>query len=273
MKRLEGKVAVITGGAQGFGLGLAEKMAAQGARLVIADLNGEGAQSAAREINERLEPGCAAGFQADVTDERQVQALMEAAVSEYGGLDILVSKAGIVRSGGVAEMELSDLELVTKVNYSAYFLCAKHAARIMKKQNETRPGWTDIIQINSKSGLEGSNRNFAYAGSKFGGLGLTQSFALELAEYRIKVNSICPGNFLDGPLWCDPENGLFVQYLKAGKVPGAKSLEDVKRFYEAKVPMNRGCTVQDVARAVFYVVEQQYETGQAIPVTGGQIMR
>ncbi|MEE8440086.1 MAG: SDR family NAD(P)-dependent oxidoreductase, partial [Spirochaetia bacterium] len=126
--------------------------------------------------------------------------------------------------------------------------------------------------INSKSGLTGSNKNSAYAGGKFGGIGLTQSFALELMPYRIKVKSVCPGNFLDGPLWSDPKRGLFVQYLKAGKVPGAKSTGDVRRAYESKVPAGRGCTVQDVMRAIFYVIEQEYETGQAVPVTGGQVM-
>lgn len=75
-----------------------------------------------------------------------------------------------------------------------------------------------------------------------------------------------------GPLWSDQEKGLFVQYLNAGKVPGAKTVDDVRRFYEAKVPMNRGCLPIDVARAVMYCVEQKYETGQAIPVTGGQVM-
>ena len=143
----------------------------------------------------------------------------------------------------------------------------------MKAQHEADADWMgDIITINSKSGLEGSNKNYAYAGSKFGGIGLTQSFALELCEYNIKVNAVCPGNFLDGPLWMDPERGLFVQYLNAGKVPGAKTVADVKAFYEAKVPMNRGCFPIDVARAIFYIVEQQYETGQALPVTGGQCM-
>jgi len=131
---------------------------------------------------------------------------------------------------------------------------------------------TDIIAISSKSGLEGSNKNGAYAGAKFGTIGLTQSFALELVTDNIKVNAICPGNFLDGPLWSDPERGLFVQYLQAGKVPGAKTVEDVRRFYEAKVPLNRGCKTIDVIKAVFYIVEQQYETGQAVPVTGGQVM-
>jgi len=100
-----------------------------------------------------------------------------------------------------------------------------------------------------------------------------QSFALELIDDRIKVNAICPGNFFDGPLLSDPENGLFVQYLRAGKVEGAKNIEDVKSFYEAKVPMRRGVTVDDVMRAVYYAIEQKYETGQTIPVTGGQVMK
>ena len=95
---------------------------------------------------------------------------------------------------------------------------------------------------------------------------------MELVTDRIKVNSVCPGNFFDGPLWSNPERGLFVQYLNSGKVPGAKTVADVKRFYEAKVPMNRGCYPADVAKAILYAVEQKYETGQAIPVTGGQVM-
>ena len=130
----------------------------------------------------------------------------------------------------------------------------------------------DIIEINSKSGLSGSNKNFAYAGSKFGGIGLTQSFAMELVEYNIKVNAVCPGNFLNGPLWSDPEKGLFVQYLKAGKVPGAQTVADVRAYYESKVPMRRGCEIEDVVKAILYISDQLYETGQAIPVTGGQSM-
>ena len=143
----------------------------------------------------------------------------------------------------------------------------------MKAEYEADPSrWADIIQINSKSGLVGSKANFAYSGGKFGGIGLTQSFALELVPWQIKVNSVCPGNFYDGPLWSDPEKGLFVQYLNAGKVPGAKTVEDVKEYYLSKSPIRRGCMPEDVAKAIFYCVEQTYETGQAIPVTGGQTM-
>ena len=194
-----------------------------------------------------------------------------AGVGRMGGKICIVTGAAQGFGKGIAEEK--DFEFVTNINYTGYFLCAKYAAIIMQAQHEAAPeAMFDIVTLNSKSGLEGSNKNFAYAGSKFGGIGLTQSFALELCAYNIKVNAVCPGNFLDGPLWSDPERGLFVQYLNAGKVPGAKTVADVRRYYEAKVPMNRGCLPIDVARAVMYCVEQKYETGQAIPVTGGQVM-
>lgn len=268
-----GKIMIVTGSAQGFGQGVALEMAKSGAYVVIADMNEQAAKENADKLNAELGEGCAISCAVNVTDEESVKAMYDSTVLAYGGLDVLVNNAGIVRSGGLDDMTVKTLEFVTSVNYTAYFICAKYASQIMKLQNRFKPEYfADIIQINSKSGLSGSNKNFAYAGSKFGGIGLTQSFALELAPYNIKVNSICPGNFLDGPLWCDPVNGLFLQYLKAGKVPGAKTVEDVKKAYEAKVPMNRGCRVIDVVRAINYCMEQEYETGQAIPVTGGQNM-
>ncbi len=272
-RRLEGKIAVVTGSAQGFGSGIAREMAAAGAYITVADLNREGAAAVAEELNRSCGAGSAVACGADVGSEDSVRDMIYSTALEYGGLDVYVSNAGILRAGGLEEMELRTFELMTKVNYTAFFLGAKYASRIMKIQHRfNKDLYMDIIQINSKSGLSGSNRNFAYAGGKFGGIGLTQSFALELAEYGIKVNAVCPGNFFDGPLWSDPENGLLVQYLRTGKVPGAKTIEDVKRAYESKVPLGRGCTVPDVARAIFFVVEQVYETGQAIPVTGGQEM-
>jgi NAD(P)-dependent dehydrogenase (short-subunit alcohol dehydrogenase family) len=271
--RMFAKIVVITGAAQGFGKGIAEDLAKEGAYVVAADLNGQGALDCARELCAANGEGRAIGVQVDVSDENSVAAMVGTAVNAYGGLDVMVSNAGIAIAGGLDEMTLQKFNLVTSINYAGFFLCAKHASGVMKTQREHNPEYTaDIIEINSKSGLEGSKKNFAYAGSKFGGVGLAQSFALELVEYGIKVNAVCPGNLLDGPLWSDPEKGLFRQYFEAGKVPGAKSVADVRRFYEAKVPMNRGCTTRDVSRAVMYLIEQQYETGQALPVTGGQVM-
>jgi sorbitol-6-phosphate 2-dehydrogenase len=190
-----------------------------------------------------------------------------------GGLDLCISNAGVLRAASILEQDIASFKFVTEVNYVAFAVVSKHCALLMKSQHCAAPAWTtDIIQINSKSGLDGSNKNGSYAGSKFGGIGLVQSFAKELVEFGIKVNAICPGNFFDGPLWSDPVKGLFVQYLNTGKVPGAKTVAEVKAFYEAKVPMNRGCTGPDVLRAALYLVEQVYETGQALPVTGGQVM-
>lgn len=271
-RELGGKVAIVTGSAQGFGYGIADYLASKGARVVVADMNAEGAENAANKIAEKNGVETLASV-TNVANEESVEALIEATVAKFGGLDIFVNNAGIVRAGSLDEMTLSNFTLVENVNYNAYFLCAKYASKIMKMQKEAAPDQMfDIIEINSKSGLEGSNKNFAYAGSKFGGIGLTQSFALELAPYGIKVNAVCPGNFLDGPLWSDPEKGLFVQYLKAGKVPGAQTVEDVRKFYEAKVPLGRGCRSEDVCLAISYIIAQKYETGQAVPVTGGQVM-
>ena len=271
--RLLGKIAVVTGGAQGFGKGIAEAMAREGAIVAVADLNFDGACATAEELCGKFGTHCAIAVRADVSDEMSVKAMISDVVLAFGGLDILVSNAGILIAGGLSDLTKDSFDLVTKVNYTGYFLCAKFACEVMKTQRLYAPDYmADIIEINSKSGLEGSNKNFAYAGSKFGGVGLTQSFALELAPFGIKVNAICPGNLLDGPLWSDPERGLFRQYFDSGKVPGAKSISDVRRFYESKVPLGRGCTTEDVARAILYVVEQQYETGQAVPVTGGQVM-
>lgn len=271
--RAAGKVALVTGAAQGFGLEIAQDLARQGACVVLGDVNEDGAKRAAAELSGQVGEARAMGVAMNVTDRAGVEAAVDATVRAYGGLDLLVSNAGVLKAGSVKELSEKDFDFVTAVNYKGYFLCVQAVAGVMAAAHLADAAYTsDIVQINSKSGLEGSNRNGAYAGGKFGGLGLTQSFALELVADGIKVNSICPGNFFDGPLWSDPENGLFVQYLRTGKVEGARTVEDVRKAYEAKVPMGRGCRTADVMKAVYYVMEQAYETGQAIPVTGGQVM-
>jgi rhamnose utilization protein RhaD (predicted bifunctional aldolase and dehydrogenase)/NAD(P)-dependent dehydrogenase (short-subunit alcohol dehydrogenase family) len=271
--KLNNKIAIVTGGAQGFGAGIAEALFSLNLNVVIADLNEETGNSFVSRMISKKSPNKVIFVKTDVSDPLSVKDLIIATVREFGGLDIMVSNAGVLRAGGLDEMDPETFSETTDVNYNGYFHCAKYASEVMKLHNQENPEYfTDIIQINSKSGLRGSTRNFAYAGAKFGGIGLTQSFAMELAPFRIKVNSICPGNFYEGPLWSDPHNGLFVQYLKTGKVPGAKSIEEVRKFYEDQVPMKRGCKLEDVMKALLYIVDQEYETGQAVPVTGGQVM-
>jgi len=271
--KVENKIAIVTGAAQGFGAGIASILSGEGANVVIADLNEKKGIEFVQELNSSSGKNRALFIKTDVSDPASVEQMIRTTVFRFGGIDILISNAGILRAGSLDEITPSTFDLMTRVNYNAYFYCSKYASAVMKIQNKYNPGiFMDIIQINSKSGLKGSNKNFAYAGGKFGGIGLTQSFALELMPFHIKVNAICPGNFFDGPLWSDPVNGLFVQYLKAGKIKGAKTVEDVKKHYVSMVPAGRGCLPSDVARAIFYAIEQEYETGQAIPVTGGQEM-
>jgi NAD(P)-dependent dehydrogenase (short-subunit alcohol dehydrogenase family)/rhamnose utilization protein RhaD (predicted bifunctional aldolase and dehydrogenase) len=271
--RYADRIAIVTGGAQGFGAGIAEALSRVNMNVVVADLNEETGNAFVAKLNDGKSSSKAIFVKTDVSDPVSVKSLVTATVSEFGGLDLMVSNAGILRAGGLDEMEPEVFLKSTAVNYNGFFYCAKYASEVMKIQNNEKPEYfTDIVQVNSKSGLRGSNRNFAYAGAKFGGVGLTQSFALELAPNRIKVNAICPGNFYEGPLWSDPHNGLFVQYLQTGKVPGAKTIDDVKKYYENQVPMKRGCRLEDVVKALLYIIDQEYETGQAFPVTGGQVM-
>ena len=255
--RVEGRTIIVTGAAQGFGEGIARELMAQGANIVVADLNEVTGAATAASLNESARNNRAIFVKTNVADMDSLQNLMKQTILSFGALDVFVSNAGVLRAGGLEAMTPENFEFVTKINYQAYFYCAKVASHIMKIETAADPEYfADIVQVNSKSGLRGSKANFAYAGGKFGGIGLTQSFALELAPFRVKVNSICPGNFYDGPLWSNPVNGLFVQYLAAGKVPGAKTVQDVKDFYLAQVPMRKGCNPEDVTKAILYAIDQ-----------------
>jgi sorbitol-6-phosphate 2-dehydrogenase len=259
MGRLDGRKALITGGGQGLGAALAQRLAAEGAAVAVADINGAAVERVAAEL-----PAASTvrhvGLQSDVSDEKSVKAAFEKAKEVLGGLDILVANAGILKAHDIQEFPLEDWKRVMDVNLTGYFLCAREAARVMAPQKRGV-----IIQINSKSGKKGSFRNSAYAASKFGGIGLTQSLALDLAPYGIRVNAVCPGNLLDGSLW---QESLFEQYAKKwGLTP-----EEVRRKYEDQVPLGRGCTYEDVANVVVFLAsdESSYMTGQALNITGGQ---
>ncbi|MCE5237336.1 sorbitol-6-phosphate dehydrogenase [bacterium] len=259
--KLAGKFALVTGGAQGLGAALSERLAKEGANVAVLDLNGEGAQAVATKLAadygvKTLGVGC------DITDEASVAAAFEQVRSAFGRLDLCISNAGILISGPIADFDVAKWHKVVEVNLVGYMIIAKYTAQIMIPQ-----GSGVIVQINSKSGKKGSNKNSAYAASKFGGIGLTQSLALELAEYGIRVNALCPGNLLDSPLWQD---SLYEQYAKRWGL----TVEEVRQKYVDQVPLRRGCVYEDVANAMVFLCldDSSYITGQALNVDGGQTM-
>jgi sorbitol-6-phosphate 2-dehydrogenase len=260
-KRLAERVAIVTGAAQGLGEAIAERLADEGAHVMVADINLEGAQEVAARLRERHGVQASAA-DVDVTCEERVAAMVQQAADEYGRIDILVSNAGILIAGDTTEFDIEQWRRVIEINLVGYMICAKHVARLMLEQKSGA-----IIQINSKSGKKGSFKNTAYAASKFGGIGLTQSLALELAPHGIRVNAVCPGNLLDSPLWVD---SLYKQYAERLGMSEA----EVRKHYEEQVPLGRGCSYDDVADLVVFLAsdESSYMTGQAVNVTGGQEM-
>ncbi len=256
------RIALVTGGAQGLGAALCLRLAQEGCHVAVADLNQAGAEATAAAIASQTGRR-ALGIGVDVTSEASVEAMVQRLLAEFGQLDICVANAGVLVAEAIWEFPAEKWKLVSDVNLFGFFLTAKHAAIAMMPRKQGV-----IIQINSKSGKKGSFKNSAYAASKFGGIGLTQSIALDLAEHGIRVNAICPGNLLDSPLWV---NSLYKQYAKKLGISEA----EVRQRYIDQVPMKRGCTYDDVANVLVFLASDQssYMTGQAINVTGGQEMR
>lgn len=254
---LGGRKAVVTGGAQGIGQALAERLAREGADVAILDLNIDAANATAAAI--ATETGRAvSAVKVNVTDEDSVAVGMAQAASRLGGLDILISNAGVLKSHYIADFPKPDWDFVIGVNLTGAFLCLKHAARIMTGGS--------MIVIASRSAKRGGLWNHAYCASKFGVMGLVQCVALDLAPKGIRVNCICPGNALDTPLWKD----LAVQYAKKYN----ETPEQVIERYRKRVPLGRGCDVADIANLAVFLASDasSYMTGQAINLTGGEIM-
>ncbi|MDR2419279.1 MAG: SDR family oxidoreductase [Treponema sp.] len=249
------KIALLVGDIQNLA-SIARSLACSGALVFIADANLEAVQQLANAINISARRTMAIPVQVNHTNEASVEALFNTIAETAGGLDICICVENTLEQGNLLEQSLEEF----KTHNAAFFLIAKYAGFLFRRQFRTAPSWiTDIIRISEY--FYGENQKC---------LGLAVSLALELVEYNIKVNTICPSNTFDHPFWTDPETGLFAQHLKAGKVPGARSIAEVKAYYEARVPMKRSCTALDVIRAVYYVIEQDYETGQTLSVSGGK---
>lgn len=253
-ERLKDQVVIITGAAQGLGEALAQRLDKEGASVLVADMDFESAKRVSAQLRDSV------AVQVNVCDPEACDAMAKAAFDKWGRVDKVVANAGIVISGPIETLAYKQFSKVVDVNLNGYFNTCKAVVPYFRKQ-----GKGVIVQINSKSGKKGSSKNCAYSASKFGGVGLTQSLALEFAEENIRVNSICPGNLLDSPLWV---NSLYEQYARNQ----GTTKEKVRESYINKVPMKRGCRYEDVANLMVFLLsdESSYMTGQALNVTGGQ---
>ncbi|MDR1612165.1 MAG: SDR family oxidoreductase [Planctomycetota bacterium] len=258
--RLAERKAVVTGGAQGIGEAIARRIAGEGGDVAILDVNLDAAartaQALAGETGRKV-----VAVKVDVADEDSVASAMEEAGERIGGLDLLVNNAGVLKSHYIADFPKKDWDFVVGVNLTGAFLCIKHAARHMIAAKRG-----SMVVIASRSGKRGGLWNHAYCASKFGVIGLVQCVALDLAPLGVRVNAICPGNALDTPLWKD----LAVQYARKYNETPDQTLDR----YRKRVPLGRGCDVGDIAGlAVFLASEESsYMTGQALNLTGGEIM-
>lgn len=258
---MSGKVAVVIGGGQTLGAFLSEGLAEAGYRVAVADLNGANADKIAEKINQKCGQK-SKSFQVDATSEQSVVGLAKNVDAAFGHVDLLVYSAGAAKAAPITQFALRDFDFSVKVNLVGYFLCAREFAKLMVRDGIQGR----IIQINSKSGKVGSKHNSGYSAAKFGGVGLTQSLALDLADNGITVNSLMLGNLLKSPMF----QSLIPQYAEKLGIPP----DQVEQVYIDKVPLKRGCDYQDVLNVLLFYASDKasYCTGQSINITGGQVM-
>lgn len=254
---LDGKVAVITGGAGGLGEGLVRRFVAEGARVVFGDVDGERGATLATEL------GATARFLGtDVTDTAQIAALIGTAVDVFGGLDVMVNNAGV--SGTMyrrfLDDDLADFDAVMRVNVRAVMAGTRDAARHMAEH-----GGGSVINLTSIGGIQAGGGVMTYRASKAAVIQFTKSAAIELAHHEVRVNAIAPGN------------------IRTAIVAKSASGEDRERLeeFEAKIraqmrndrPLKREGTVDDVAEAALYFAtdKSRYVTGTVLPIDGGTV--
>lgn len=255
------KVALIIGGGRSLGAYLSKHLAKEGYDVAIGDINYENAAKISNEISSANDVRSIA-VKVDSTNEQQVKDMVKEVMDKLGRIDLLVYNAGVAKSCKITEFELDTFNWCLNVNLVGYFLCAREVSKAMIDNNIAGC----IIEINSKSGKVGSKHNSGYSSAKFGGVGLTQSLALDLAEHNIRANALMLGNLLDSDMF----ESLLPQYAKKLGIEESQ----VKQVYIDKVPLKRGCSFEDVANVLtFYASEKaKYCTGQSINITGGQVM-
>jgi acetoin reductase-like protein len=254
--RLEGKTAIVTGGAQGIGRATAKRFAADGARVIIGDLQEGGAQVVANEVTDA--GGQAVGMALDVRDQAQVQAVVDRAVEQFGGVDILMNNAGVIRITPFLEITEEEWDLIFDVNCKGLLWCAQAAARQMIKQG--RGG--KIINVASQAGRRGEPLVLTYCASKATVISMTQSMGLALAEHKINVNAIAPG-IVDTPLW-ESNDRRFAELL-------GMEVGEPKRTFVKSIPLGRIEQPEDVAGVAAFLAssDADYITQQCYNVDGG----
>jgi acetoin reductase-like protein len=254
--RLEGKTAIVTGGAQGIGRACAKRFAGEGAKVVIGDLQADGAQAVAKEITDT--GGQAVGMALDVRDQQQAQAIVDRAVAEFGSVDILMNNAGVIRITPFLEITQEEWDLLFDVNCKGMLWCSQAAARQMIKQG--RGG--KIINVASQAGRRGEALVLTYCASKATVISMTQSMGLALAEHKINVNAIAPG-IVDTPLW-ESNDRRFAELL-------GMEVGEPKRTFVASIPLGRIEQPEDVAGMAAFLAspDSDYITQQTYNVDGG----
>ncbi len=244
---LDGKVALITGGAQGIGRVISEELAGQGAHVILGDVNLEGAEKTVAELKQA--GAKASAVRIDVSSAADVQSAFDSIIKNYKPVDIVVNNAGITRDGLLVRMKEADWDLVMNINLKGSFLCSQQAAKQMMKQKSGA-----IVNIASIVGLMGNFGQANYSASKAGLIGFTKTLAREVAPRGIRANAIAPG-FIDTEM---------TRVLE----------ESVREKLVEQIPLARLGQPEDVARCVSFLVSEKasYITGQVISVNGGMLM-
>lgn len=264
---LEGKVAVVTGGACGIGRAVCDGLAEVGIMVVVADVNAEGARKVTEELKDKF-GGNHISTQTDVTDKTSVDDMVTAALDAFGKIDILVNNAGIliprllVDPAGKEELTEQVWEKMVSINQKGYFLCAQAVSRIMIKSG----GGGVIINMTSESGLEGSQGQSVYAATKAAIYSLTRSWAKELGKHSIRVVGIAPGIVEVTALRSD-------EYERALSYTRGITVEQLREKYEkASIPLGRSGKLSEVANTVCFLASERagYIHGTVINVSGGK---